>query len=98
MMRRRHAGWGFIAANVVVWLAMTVILVLVPDTLERWLPIEVARVIGWAVACGVWVIVIERHWQARVGPFVRFVLQLAFWISAALVAIWISDQTRLGPL
>ena len=28
--------------NVIVWLLMTVILVVVPDTLERWLPLRVA--------------------------------------------------------
>jgi len=91
-VRRRHAG--FVLANVVVWLLMTVILVLVPDTLERWVGLEVARVVGWAVAGSLWVVTIERQWQARVGPLWRFVLQLLLWISAALVAIWISDMAR----
>jgi hypothetical protein len=84
----------FIALNVVTWLAMVVILVIVPDTLERWMPVAIARVVGWAVACSVWVIVVERHWQSRVGPFVRFFAQLVLWVAAASLAIWISDQTR----
>lgn len=73
---------------------MTVILVLVPDALDGWLGLEVARVVGWAVAGSVWVVTIERQWQARIGPLWRFVLQLLLWISAALVAIWISEMTR----
>ena len=47
---------------------MVVILVVVPDSLERWLSLEIARVVGWAVACAVWVVAVERHWQQRVGP------------------------------
>jgi hypothetical protein len=85
---------GFVAANVVIWLLMTIILVLVPDLLEDWLGLEVARVVGWAVAGSLWVVTIERHWQARVGAFWRFILQLLLWISAALVAIWISEMVR----
>ena len=85
----------FILANVVVWLMMTAILVVVPDTLERWMRLEIARVIGWAVACSVWVIAVERQWQERVGPLARFGLQLALWIAAALTAIWISEQFRI---
>jgi hypothetical protein len=84
----------FVLANLLVWLLMTVILVLVPDALDDWLGLEVARVVGWAVAGSVWVVTIERQWQARIGPFWRFVLQLLLWISAALVAIWISEMTR----
>ena len=76
---------------------MVAILVVVPDSLERWLSLEVARVVGWAVACAVWVVAVERQWQQRVGPFARFFLQLTLWVSAALVAIWISDQARVGP-
>lgn len=84
----------FLLANLVLWLLMTVILVLVPDALEEWFGLEVARVIGWAVAGSLWMVTIERQWQARVGVFWRFVLQLLIWICAALVAIWISDITR----
>jgi hypothetical protein len=84
----------FVLANLLVWLLMTVILVLVPDALDGWLGLEVARVVGWAVAGSVWVVTIERQWQARIGPLWRFVLQLLLWISAALVAIWISEMTR----
>ena len=88
----RHLA--FLVANLLVWLVMTVILVLVPDALDRWIDLEVARVVGWAVAGSVWVVTIERQWRARVGPFWRFVLQLLLWISSALVAIWISELTR----
>jgi hypothetical protein len=85
---------GFVAANLLVWLLMTVILVLVPDLLDTWIRLEVARVFGWAVAGSVWVVTLERHWQARIGPLWRFTLQLLLWSSAALVAIWISEITR----
>jgi hypothetical protein len=85
----------FLTANFVVWLAMVVILVVVPDYLERWIPLELARVIGWAVAGSVWVVAIERDWQARAGPLVRFVFQLVLWVSAAMLAIWISEQFRV---
>jgi hypothetical protein len=81
--------------NALVWLAMVVILVVVPDYLERWIPLEFARVVGWAVACGVWVVVVEREWQARAGPFARFFLQLVLWVAAAVLAIWISEQFRV---
>lgn len=84
---------GFVLANLLVWLLMTVILVLVPDALDGWLGLEVARVVGWAVAGSVWVVTIERQWQARVGALWRFLLQLLLWISAALVAIGISEIT-----
>lgn len=80
--------------NAVIWFLMTAILVVVPDTLERWLGLEIARVVGWAVACGVWVVAIESEWKARFGPVWRFVLQLVLWVSAALLASWISDQAR----
>ena len=88
---RRWAG--FAAANLLVWLVMTVILVLVPDWLDGWLGLEVARVVGWAVAGSFWVVTIEKRWQAHVGVFWRFVLQFLLWLSAALVAIWISEIT-----
>jgi hypothetical protein len=85
----------FVAVNFAVWLIMVAILVVVPDQLERWLGLEFARVVGWAVACGVWVVAVERQWQERFGPFTRFALQLVIWVGAALLAIWISDQARL---
>lgn len=85
----------FLLANAVVWVLMTAILVVVPDTLEQWMPLEVARVIGWAVACSVWVVAVERQWQQRVGPLMRFGLQLVLWVAAAMTAIWISEQARL---
>jgi hypothetical protein len=85
----------FVAVNFVVWLVMVAILVVVPDQLERWLGLEFARVVGWAVACGVWVVAVERQWQQRFGPFTRFALQLVLWVGAALLASWISDQARI---
>jgi hypothetical protein len=91
---RRPAS--FVLANALVWALMTAILVVVPDWLESWLGLELARVVGWAVACGVWVVVVESGWKARYGPFVRFAVQLALWVSAAVVAIWISEHTSLG--
>jgi hypothetical protein len=93
-LRSPRGHLGFFVANLLVWLLMTVVLVLVPDALDRWLGLEVARVIGWAVAGSLWVVTIEKQWQARVGVFWRFTLQLLLWISAALVAIWISEMTR----
>ena len=36
----------------------------------------------------------RAEWKRRVGPFVAFRLQLMLWVSAALVAIWISEQVR----
>ena len=88
----------FILGNIAVWIMMTAILVIVPDTLESWLGFEVSRVIGWAVACSIWVVAIERHWQRRVGPFSRFALQLILWVSSALTASYISEQVRMPPL
>jgi len=69
---------------------MTAILVVVPDTLERWMDLQVARVVGWAVACSVWVLAVEREWQRRSGPFVRFALQFVLLVGAAVPALWIS--------
>jgi hypothetical protein len=93
---RVRIGWAFVGANVLVWMAMTAILVVVPDQLERWLPIQVCRVIGWAVACGVWVVTVEQQWKARYGPIVRFVVQLVLWVSAAIFALWLDDRFREG--
>jgi hypothetical protein len=94
-MARRLRRLRFFALNVAVWAAMVVILVLVPDLLARWMRLEIARVIGWAFACSVWVVAIEREWQERFRPFARFGLQLLLWVGAALVAIWISESAAL---
>jgi hypothetical protein len=83
---------AFVLKNITVWLLMVVVLVLVPDTLEPWLGMEIARVVGWAVAFPVWMAVVERDWQARFGPLTRVALQVPLWIAAALLAIWISEQ------
>lgn len=80
--------------SVVVWLIMVVVLVLVPDALEAWMPLDIARICGWVLASGIWVAVLERDWRERVAPLPRFVLQVVIWMSAALVAIYISDQFR----
>jgi hypothetical protein len=93
-MAPRRTDAAFLLVNVLMWVVMTTILVVVPDQLERWLPIEIARVVGWAVASGLWVVVLQQQWRSRVGPFTLFALQLVLWVSAALVAIWISDSAR----
>jgi hypothetical protein len=93
-MTRRPSTLPFMAANILMWLLMMVVLVVVPDTLERWTSIEIARVVGWALASGLWVVALQAAWRRRVGPFVLFVLQLGLWVSAAIVAIWISDLFR----
>lgn len=94
-MPSRPSIWPFLFMNAVVWVVMVVILVVVPDTLERWLSLEVSRVLGWAVACAVWVVSVEHQWKLRVGAFPRFLLQLMLWVSAALVAGWISALFRV---
>ena len=86
----------FVAINFAVWLVMVVILVVVPDVLARSIRLEVARVIGWALACAVWVVAVEREWQARFGLLVRFTLQLVLWVAAAVTAIWISEHSTLA--
>jgi len=86
----------FLAANALVWLLMTVILVIVPDTIDRWVGLELARVIGWAVACGLWVVTIEGQWKRRFGPFTRFFCQLVIWVLAAVVAMWISEHAKVS--
>jgi hypothetical protein len=78
-------------------MTMTAILVVLPDQLERWLPFQVSRVIGWAVACGVWVVTVEQQWKTRYGPFVRFLVQFVLWVSAALFALWLDDQFQFHP-
>ena len=94
-MIRDRRGAAFLLANVLMWALMTAILIVVPDTLDRWLSLEFARVVGWAVASGLWVVVLQQPWRSRVGPFTLFALQVLLWISAALVAIWISDTLRM---
>jgi hypothetical protein len=74
---------------------MVVVLVVVPDTLERWMPLQIARVCGWVLASGLWVAILERDWQDRFSPLPRFALQLLAWLAAALAATWISDQFRV---
>jgi hypothetical protein len=86
----------FAAANALMWLVMTVVLVVVPDALERWMSLEIARVVGWAVASGLWVVALQQRWRRRVGPFALFALQIVLWVSAALVAIWISGLYRVS--
>lgn len=93
-MTRRRSVLPFLAANALMWVVMTVILVVVPDTLERWMSIEVARVVGWAIASGVWVVGLEQRLRSRANPAVVFALQLVLWVSAAMVAMWISDSAR----
>jgi hypothetical protein len=87
----------FLAANIGAWLLMVVVLVLVPDTLARWTSIEFARVVGWAIASGLWIVAVGASWQQRVKPLTRFAVQLVLWVSAALVAIWISEQANPLP-
>ena len=91
----RPARLPFVLANVLMWLVMTAILTVVPDTLARWLSLELARVVAWAVASGLWVVVLQQPWRTRLAPIPLFVLQVALWVSAALVAIWISDTVRM---
>jgi len=88
--------WTFIGLNVVMWVVMTVILVILPDALDGWVDIVIARAFAWAVAGGLWVVVIERQWRARMGALARFPLQVGLWVSAAMVATWISDLFRFG--
>jgi hypothetical protein len=94
MPRPSRWSWSFVGTNALVWALMVVILVLVPDTLARWMSIEIARFVGWAFACGVWVLVVERQWQERFPPFTRFVLQVMLWVAAAATAIWISEAAQ----
>jgi hypothetical protein len=80
--------------SAIVWLIMVIVLVLVPDALEAWMPLDIARVCGWVLASGIWVAVLERDWREQVPPLPRFVLQVAIWLTAALTAITISDMYR----
>jgi len=98
MVKTESRRGTFVFINVAVWIAMVVVLVVVPDFLERWLPLEIARVLGWGVAGVIWVMAVEREWRARLGPVARAGLQLILWVSAALLAIWISEQARVDGL
>lgn len=93
---RRRSGLAFGLRSAVVWIVMVAVLVVVPDSLERWIPLQIARVCGWVLASGIWVAVLERDWQERFRPIPRFALQILIWLSAALTAIFISDQFRVG--
>ena len=94
-MARGKSHTLFVVLNLVVWLLMTAILVVVPDRLEPAMGLALARVIGWVVACGVWVIVVEHQWRARFGVLVRFAGQLVLWVTAVVLASWISEQARV---
>ena len=84
---RARWSWRLIPANAAVWGLMVIILVIVPDWLEQWMSLEIARFVAWAFACAIWVVAVERYWQERFGPFARFFLHLMLWVGAALVAI-----------
>lgn len=91
----RRTGLRFHLWSLAVWILMVAVLVVVPDTLERWMPLHIARVFGWVLASGIWVAILERDWQDRFSPVPRFALQIVIWLAAALTAIWISDQFRV---
>jgi hypothetical protein len=86
----------FVFRNVIVWIAMTSILVIVPDSLERWLGLEIARIAGWVGACAVWVVSVESLWKARYRVLPLFFIRITFWLSTAWVAIKISELYRIG--
>ena len=86
----------FVAWSGAVWLVMIVVLIVVPDSLEGWMPLSIARVCGWVLASGIWVAVVEREWRARFSPVSRFLLQTAIWLTAAFIAIFVSDYFRMG--
>lgn len=90
-----RAPWRFLALNAAVWLAMTAILVVVPDTLERWMPLTVARPLGWVFAFAVWAAVIEGQWRQRFSAVPRFLWQVLLWVTAVIAATWVSDQFRV---
>ena len=92
---RRDSVWTFIGLNLVMWVVMTAILVILPDALDGWVDLAIARAIAWAVAGALWVVAIERQWRARMGPLARFPFQVGLWVSSALTAMWLSEQFRL---
>ena len=85
-----------LAGSALVWVVMVVVLVVVPDALEAWMPLHIARICGWVLASGIWVIALDRAWQSRFRPLIRFPLQITAWLAAALTAVWISDQFRVS--
>ena len=93
---RNRSSSLFVLKNVVAWLSMVIVLVVVPDSLEGRVGLALARIIGWAVAFPIWLLIVERNWQARFGPIARFALQVPLWVAAALVADWISGQARIN--
>ena len=94
-MRALRSRLWFVVLNIAMWLIMVVILIVVPDALERWMSIELARVTGWGVAGAVWALAVESRWRERTGPIVRFFAQTTIWVTAAMVAIWISDRANM---
>src|SRR5262245_58121828 len=64
----------FVLKNIVAWFLMVIVLVLVPDSLEERMGLGIARVIGWAVAFPIWLLIVERGWQSRFGPVARVAL------------------------
>jgi len=93
-MTRRGSAAVFFVANVLAWLLLVAIMVLVPDYLGRWVSLEVSRVVGWAVASGIWVVALQPRWRARVGPLALFGVQFVTWVSAAILAMWISEASH----
>jgi len=91
----RRTGLSFRVWSAGVWLLMVAVLVVVPDALEQWMPLHIARICGWVLASGLWVAILERDWQERFAPLPRFCLQITLWMAAALTAAWISDQFRV---
>ncbi|HEX5070542.1 MAG TPA: hypothetical protein VFV78_10040 [Vicinamibacterales bacterium] len=91
----RRTGLSFRVWSIGVWLLMVGVLVIVPDTLEQWIPLHLARVVGWVLASGLWVAILEREWRDRFSPVPRFFLQALVWLAAALTAAWISEQFRV---
>jgi hypothetical protein len=41
-------------------------------------------------------VTVEEQWKMRYGPLARFALQLVLWVSAAVFALWLDDQFRVG--
>ena len=93
-MQKGAARFGVLCG--VVWIVMIVVLIVVPDALEGWMSLPAARVCGWVIASGLWVAIVEREWRERFSPIPRFLVQILVWLSAALIAIYISDYFRAG--
>lgn len=93
-MKPGRSVLGFIVANVCMWAVMMAVMVLVPDTLDRWVSLTIGRALGWAVASGLWDVVMQPAWRRRVGPLALFAIKLPLWVSAATAALWLSDLFR----